>query len=156
MSIKKDHVVNIHYTLKNDTGDTIDSSSGKDPLSFIYGTGAIIRGLETALESKSEGDTFSVSIPPESAYGNRREDMIQTVPITQFDDPSVVEVGAQFQIPEQNLIAVVTACDKENVTLDLNHPLADQTLHFDVEVVSVRAATPEELEQPQEGENNNA
>ena len=56
-----------------------------------------------------------------SAYGNRRDDMIQTVPITQFDDPSVVEVGAQFQDSEQNLIAVVTACDKDNVTLDLNH-----------------------------------
>ena len=146
MSITKDQVVLIHYTLKNDNGDTIDSSQGKEPLGFIYGTGAIIRGLETALESKREGDTFSVSIPPESAYGNRRDDMIQTVPITQFDDPSVVEVGAQFQIPEQNLIAVVTACDKDNVTLDLNHPLADQTLHFDVDVVTVRDASAEELE----------
>ena len=147
MAISKDNVVEIHYTLKNNNGDLIDTSEGKDPLGFIYGSGAIIPGLETALEEKSEGESFSVSIPPEEAYGTRNPEMVQTVPLEQFEDQSTVEVGAQFHIPEQGLFATVMEISDTEAKLDMNHPLVDETLHFDVTVKTVREATKEELEQ---------
>ena len=146
MAIANDTVVLIHYTLKNDAGEVLDSSDGREPLGFIYGKGAIIKGLESALSDKKEGDSFSVSIPPEEAYGRRQDDMVQDVPLTQFEDKDAVKVGVQFQLPEQGLIAEVKAVTEETATLDMNHPLADETLHFDVTVESTREATKEELE----------
>ena len=146
MSITKGKIVDIHYTLKNDNGEILDSSKGQDPLQFQFGTGTIIKGLETELEGKNVGDKFIATVSPENAYGIRSEKHIHKVPITQFDSPEKVQVGARFQVGGQGgTVAEVIAVDAQTVTIDTNHPLADQVLHFDVEVVDLKDASSENL-----------
>lgn len=147
MQIAKNVVVQIHYTLKNDAGDVLDSSQGTDPLAYLQGHGNLISGLESALEGKQAGDQLNVSIAPKDGYGERDESLIQDVPRSAFQGVDKVEVGMQFHADSNHgprLVTVTKVSDK-TVTVDGNHPLADQTLHFDVQIVEVRAATAEEL-----------
>ena len=148
MNITKDKVVSIDYTLTNDKGDVLDSSSGKDPLAYIHGGGGLIVGLEKELEGKVKGDKLIAIIAPEEAYGVFSDEMIQEVPLENFHDPKEVKQGVQFQIEADGHlhIATVTAVGEESATVDMNHPLAGETLHFDVEVMDVRDATKEETE----------
>jgi len=149
MVIANDHVVSIHYTVKLDDGTVVDTSEGKNPLLYLQGRGNIIPGLEKALEGRKQGDSFQVQIAPEDAYGVRHEQMVQTVPKTELpDEGGEVAVGVRFQVetPHGPIILEVTEVQDENVVLDGNHPLAGKTLHFDVEVDSIREATKEELE----------
>lgn len=147
MVIEKDKAVTFHYTLTNENGEILDSSSGRDPLAYIQGSGGIIPGLEKAMEGKTVGDSFSTVVPPEEAYGVYQENMIQDVALEEFQNKDEVKIGAQFQVSagEHIHIATVTEIEDGVVTLDLNHPLADTTLHFDVDIVAIRDATDEEL-----------
>ena len=145
MSIKNDQVVSIHYTLKNDNGDIIDTSEGKRPLDFIYGRGAVIKGLEKVLEDKNVGDSFKASIAPEDAYGFALMENVKTIPRSYFEDSDSVKVGTRFQV-ESGAVAVVTKVNDTSVSLDLNHPLAGQTLNFDISVENLRNATQREIE----------
>jgi len=148
MNIAKDKVVSIDYTLTNDNGDVLDSSSGREPLAYLQGHNNLIPGLEKELEGKVKGDKLVAIIPPEQAYGLRSEEMVQNVPRENFENPDEIKVGAQFQVQMQDQvqIAVVTEVKDDIITVDMNHPLADETLHFDVEVMEVRDASAEELE----------
>lgn len=148
MNITKDKVASIDYTLTNDNGEVLDSSSGREPLPYLHGYGGLIPGLEKELEGKTKGDQFVTIIPPAEAYGIRSDDLLQDLPRKNFQNPEEVKVGAQFQIQmEENMhIATVTKVDEKMVSVDMNHPLADQTLHFDVEITDVRDASKEELE----------
>lgn len=148
MNIEKDKVVSIDYTLTNDNGEVLDSSSGREPLAYLQGYGNLIPGLEKELEGKVQGDKLVAIIDPAEAYGIRTEELVQEVPLQNFENPQDVKLGAQFQVQmgEQVHIATVTAVKDGTITVDMNHPLADETLHFDVEVMEVREATPEELE----------
>ncbi len=148
MNITKDKVVSIDYTLTNDQGEILDSSSGREPLAYIHGIGNLIPGLEKELEGKVQGDKLVAHIQPEEAYGIRSEELVQDVPLSNFQNPEDVKVGAQFQIQngEHVHIATVTKVGESSATVDMNHPLADETLHFDVEIMDVRDATSEELE----------
>jgi len=141
--IGPDTVVSMHYTLTNDAGEVLDSSQGQDPLAYLHGAGNIIPGLENALTGKTQGAKLKASIQAEDAYGVRREELIQAIPREMFAAEDI-EPGMVFQA-EGQLFTVVGVTDAE-VTVDGNHPLADQTLHFDVEIVEVRPATEEELE----------
>lgn len=148
MEIANEKVVQIHYTLTNDAKEVLDTSDGREPLAYLQGRKNIIPGLESALEGKAKGDKLNVSIEPKEAYGEVMAELVQTVPVTQFDSPENVKVGAQFQVQMgQGMgIATIKEVNGDQVTLDMNHPLAGQTLHFAVEVVEVRDATAEELE----------
>jgi FKBP-type peptidyl-prolyl cis-trans isomerase SlyD len=148
MNIAKDKVVSIDYTLTNDNGDVLDSSAGREPLAYLQGHNNLIPGLEKELEGKVKGDKLVAIIPPEQAYGLRSEEMVQNVPRENFENPDEIKVGAQFQVQMQDhvQIAVVTDVKDDIITVDMNHPLADETLHFDVEVMEVREASAEELE----------
>ncbi len=147
MHITDGKVVHIHYTLTDDAGEVLDSSAGGEPLAYLHGAGNIIPGLEDALEGKQAGDRLSVVIPPEQAYGVHNADLVDTVPLSRFPDPSQVQVGVRFRARVGNTLHVATITDVtgDAVTFDLNHPLAGVTLHFDVAVVDVQDATPEEL-----------
>ena len=148
MEISDGKVVSIDYTLKNDGGEVLDTSDGRDPLSYIHGIGALIPGLESELAGKSAGDELNVTIPPENAYGVRHEELVAVVKRSQFDNNENLEVGMQFQVQQDTgtRIFTIKKIEGDEVTLDGNHPLADMTLHFSVKVLEVRDATKEELE----------
>ena len=148
MQIAADAVVLIHYTLKDDDGKVLDSSDGGEPLAYIQGHGNLVPGLEKALEGKKDGDALAVTLSPDEGYGTRNETLVQRVPKRSLQGSGEIRKGMQFraQTEEGLRVFTVTAVVGDMVSLDGNHPLADQTLHFDVEVVSVRAATAEELE----------
>jgi FKBP-type peptidyl-prolyl cis-trans isomerase SlyD len=148
VEITADRVVLIHYTLKDDAGAVIDSSSGADPLAYIQGHGNLVAGLEKALEGKKDGDTVAVSVSPADGYGKYDAALIQRVPKRSLQGSGEIKKGMQFQgqTPDGMRLFTVTAVVGDMITLDGNHPLADKTLHFDVDIVSVREATAEELE----------
>ncbi len=147
MKISKDRVVSIDYTLKDVNGEIIDTSDGRAPLDYVHGSGSIIQGLENALEGKAVGDELTVTIPPEEAYGLRDDSLAQSVDRKIFETEEDLQVGMQFQAPSEQgmMIVTVTEIKDDSVTVDTNHPLAGETLHFDVAVVDVRDATEEEL-----------
>lgn len=147
MQITNNTAVSIHYTLTNDAGDKIDSTDGGEPMVYLHGSGNIITGLEKALYNKNPGDKFSVRVEAADAYGEFSEDMIQTISIEMFDGIKKVEAGMQFHTAVNSGAGIITVLkvDGDDVTIDSNHPLAGQALNFDVEIVSVRLATKEEI-----------
>lgn len=147
MKISDGKAVHIDYTLKNDDGQVLDTSEGREPLGYLQGAGNIIPGLENALAGKETGDTLTVSIPPEEGYGERNDELVMTVDPTNFEDSSQVQLGARFQVQTESgvYLATVVGITDDAVTLDLNHPLAGETLHFDVEITDVKEASEEEV-----------
>jgi len=148
VQVSSDKVVLIHYTLKDDAGEVVDTSGGGDPLAYIQGHGNLVQGLEKALEGKEKGSKVAVSVPPEEGYGKFDPKLIQRVPKRSMQSAGQIKKGMQFQARTEDGMRVftVTALVGDMVTLDGNHPLADKTLHFAVEVVEVRDASAEELE----------
>ena len=147
MQIADNTVVSLDYTLKDDQGVTLDTSSNGEFV-YLHGAQNIIAGLENALTGKTTGDEISVSVSPEEAYGERNDVMVQVVPQDMFEAGQTIEVGMQFhaESPEGDMITVtVTEVEGENVTVDGNHPLAGLNLNFDVKIVDVRPATEEEI-----------
>ncbi|RMD51490.1 MAG: peptidylprolyl isomerase [Ignavibacteria bacterium] len=147
MQVANDKVVSIHYTLTNKDGNVLDTSDGREPLAYIQGKQNIIPGLENALAGKDVGDKINVTIPPEEAYGQRQLELIQEIPRAAFGDIEQLEPGMQFQMQSPNgpVIITVTNVEGDKVVVDGNHPLAGESLTFDVEVMDVRDATEEEL-----------
>ena len=147
MNISKGKVVSIHYALNDAAGEVLESSEGQAPLEYLHGHGNIIAGLEKALDGKAAGDKLKAVIPPEDGYGIRDETQVKELPLSSFQSQDEVAVGAQFQAETSQgpRLATVTKMDDKNVTVDLNHPLADQTLSFEIDIVEVREATEEEL-----------
>ncbi len=147
MTITSDSVVTLHYKVSAEDGTELDSSFGKEPLTVLHGRRFLIEGLEEALEGKDKGESFSVSVEPEKAYGHRVDALVQRVPKSMFEGMEV-EVGMSFrattQQGEQSVVVIETT--DEDVVVDGNHPLAGVPLTFEVEVVDIREATAEELE----------
>ena len=147
MQIAKNAAVSIHYTLKNDAGSVIDSSIGKDPLHYLHGAGNLIIGMEENLEGKKKGENFEAVISPEKGYGVKDETLINVVPRNVFGDITDIQVGMQFnaQNGEQSFMVKVAKVEGDDITIDGNHELAGENLHFSVEVMSVREATADEI-----------
>jgi FKBP-type peptidyl-prolyl cis-trans isomerase SlyD len=147
MTISKNKVVTIDYTLTNPAGEVLDTSKGQGPLPYLHGSGGIIPGLESALEGKKVGDSLQVTVEPDQAYGQRDPAMVQPVARKMFPANANVSVGTKFQAQTQHGPRVVTVVgvNGDEVTIDANHPLAGVTLKFDVRVVGIRDATAEEL-----------
>ena len=147
MQIADKHVVTIHYTVKTQDGDVIDSSDGSEPLAFIQGSKFMIQGLEEALYDKQKGEQFELTVAPDKAYGERQDQLVQEVPANMFEGMDV-EVGMSFRATTDHGEQSVMIIDKddEHVTVDGNHPLAGMTLMFDVTIEDVRDASAEELE----------
>ena len=150
MKIEQNKVVSIHYTLKDEDGKVMDSTRDREEvLAYIQGIGNLVVGLENELEGKEKGYSNSVSIAPNLAFGDYDEKHLQVVPLEGFnsDGDETLQIGMQVQVEsnEGPKIAVVKSIEGEDVTLDLNHPLAGATLNFDVEVMDVRDATKDEI-----------
>lgn len=148
MQVSKDKVAVLDYVLKDDAGTVVDQSQGGE-FAYLHGANNIIKGLEDALEGKTAGESLSVTIPPAEAYGERDENQIQEVGRSMFPPEVEIQVGMQFQAQSpdgQMMVVTVSGVEGETVTVDGNHPMAGQTLHFDVTVVDVRDASAEELD----------
>jgi FKBP-type peptidyl-prolyl cis-trans isomerase SlyD len=146
--IGENMVVSMHYTLTNDQGTVIDKSEEAEPLTYLHGAGNIIPGLENALTGKVAEDELQVTVVPEEAYGEVIQELIQTVDRAAFGGVESLEAGMAFEAqgPDgQARRVVITHVEGDQVTVDGNHPLAGTTLNFDVKIVSVRAATEEEI-----------
>ena len=147
MSITADSVVTIHYTLKDDSGAVIDSSTSGEPLAYLHGRGNIVPGLERELTGRKVGDKVSVRIPPAEGYGEYDKDLVQSVPRRALRGIKDVREGMHLhaQTEQGPRTVTVTRVHGDMVTLDGNHPLAGKNLNFDVQVEEVREATEEEL-----------
>jgi FKBP-type peptidyl-prolyl cis-trans isomerase SlyD len=143
MQITKDKVASIHYTLRDGDGNILDTSSGREPLTYLQGSGNLIPGMEEGLEGKAVGDKFKLKVAPDKGYGVKDTNLVQKVPRSAFGDQKI-EKGMQFQT-SQGQVVTVTETGLESITVDGNHPLAGMELHFDVEVTEVRTATAEEI-----------
>lgn len=148
MQIEDKIVGIIHYTLRNDDGDVIDTSEGEAPLEYIQGMQNLVPGLEAELAGKKVGDSFKVSVQPEQGYGDIDPNLLQELPIAAFEGVDKVETGMEFHAETANgpQIVEVIAVEDGSVTIDGNHPMAGQTLHFEIEIVGMREASEVELE----------
>jgi FKBP-type peptidyl-prolyl cis-trans isomerase SlyD len=141
-------VVTLDYTLKNDEGEVVDSSAGKQPLVYLHGAGNIIEGLEDGLEDLVKGDTFTVSVEPKKGYGPIDKRLISELPKTRFPEDAKIDVGQQFTINGPNgqrQVKVIEVKD-DSAVIDGNHPLAGKTLNFSGTILDLREASAGELQ----------
>jgi FKBP-type peptidyl-prolyl cis-trans isomerase SlyD len=146
--IADDVVVTIDYTLRNTAGQVLDSSKGDEPLSYLHGHQNIVPGLESALTGKKKGDVVKVAVAPEEGYGPRDPAAVRALGRDAFPPEADLRVGVQFvaELEDGEHVAMwVVGVDDEHVHIDMNHPLAGETLHFEVEVVELRQANDNEL-----------
>ena len=130
--------VRVHYTGKLEDGQVFDSSRGGEPLEFTVGAGEVIPGFDEAVRGMQVGETKTVEIRPEDAYGPRRDGLVATIERERAQFPVEPQVGMNLALPLQDgsqLEVVVTEVTDEHVTIDGNHPLAGEKLIFDVELV---------------------
>ena len=148
MIIEKNRVVTIDYELKDDQGEVLDSSSGSEPLVYLHGNQNIIPGLEKHLAGKKAGDSIDCLVPAAEAYGLHDDSLVIKVKKDEFGPGAQIEPGMQFEAQGHDGAQIVTVIGVEGdeVTIDANHPLAGEDLHFAVKVVDVREASAEELE----------
>lgn len=148
MLVTRNKVVRFEYTLTDDNAQVLDRSQEGEPLTYLHGGGAIIPGLEVALEGKRSGDSLNVRVPAADAYGERDDSLVQKVPRDMFEDSDAIKIGTQFHSSDDageiNIVTVIAA-DANSVTVDGNHPLAGVPLNFAVTIIDVREATAEEL-----------
>ena len=147
MPIEKNQVVLFHYSVRDEQGNEVENSRGGKPNAYLHGHGGVIQGLEEALEGREAGDTFSVTVTPEKAYGPRKADAVQRVPVKHLMGAKRWKRGmiAQVQTEQGPRHVVVAKVGLKFADVDTNHPMAGKTLTFDIEVIEVRAADAEEI-----------
>ena len=138
---KNGDTVRVHYTGRLESGEIFDSSEGGEPLEFELGAGQVIAGFDEGVQGMQVGETRTIEIPAEDAYGERVEALVQTIPRQGINLETEPEVGMNLvlQLPDGSQIPVaVTDVTESYITLDANHPLAGQKLIFDVQLVKVK------------------
>ncbi len=145
--IAKGVVVSIAYRLTSE-GVEIEETSADDPLEYLHGAGNIVPGLETALEGRKAGDKFTITLQPIDAYGEYDEEDVEVV--AREDVPDGLEIGMEVLLEDEDgelMEAYVSAINDDSVVLDFNDPLAGKVVTYDVEVLEIREADEEEIEQ---------
>ncbi|RLU07732.1 peptidylprolyl isomerase [Pseudomonas prosekii] len=139
--IRQNTEVTLHFALRLENGDTVDSTFDKAPATFQVGDGNLLPGFEAALFGFKAGDKRTLSIAPEKAFGQPNPQNVQVIPRSQFKDmdlsPGLLVIfndAANTELP-----GIVKEFDDDHVTIDFNHPLAGKTLTFDVEIISVKS-----------------
>lgn len=139
---KSGDTVHLHYTGRLSDGSVFDSSEGREPLAFTLGSGQVIPGFDAGVSGMAEGETKTVEIPSDDAYGPREDGLVLRVPRTSLPPGETIEEGQRLQIGLDDgtvLDVEVVAMDDEAITLDANHPLAGKALTFDLELVRIEA-----------------
>jgi FKBP-type peptidyl-prolyl cis-trans isomerase SlyD len=142
-------VVIMQYTLRGDDGEVLDSSTPDDPMAYLHGADNIVPGLEKALTGKGVGFKGKVTVSPAEGYGERDEDdEPDAIPRTAFPPDMEIEPGMTFMAegPDDEHAPIwIVGIEGDKVLVDSQHPLSGKTLHFEVEVMAIRAATADEL-----------
>jgi FKBP-type peptidyl-prolyl cis-trans isomerase 2 len=134
-------LVSVHYTGKLKNGEVFDSSKDRDPLKFTLGNKELLGGFEEGVVGMKPGETKSVTLNPEQAFGDRREDLVLELPKNEFPQHITPSIGLQLNLSSANganLPVVITDVGDDSVTLDGNHPLAGQTIVFDIELIEIK------------------
>ncbi len=137
---KSGDTVRIHYTGTLADGSTFDSSAGRDPLEFKLGTGQVIAGFDAAVDGMSVGQSKTVEIPADKAYGAHNPEALQSFPRNKIPDNIPLEIGTQLQLQSSQghpMMVTVSEVTDETVILDANHPLAGKDLTFQLELVEI-------------------
>lgn len=147
LDVRRDRVVRFHYEIRDDAGALVESTRGGEPLAVLHGRGNVLNGVEEALTGLTAGARVQVTLPPEQAYGARQEGRTQRVSKKYLRQPARLKPGTVTQLHTEQGPRPVTVIKVGGkvVDVDLNHPQAGRTLTFDLEVVEVREATPEEI-----------
>jgi len=149
VKVTDDNIVSLEYILTLNNGDEVDRSDPGEPLEYLHGRGQIIPGLESALYGMAVGDEKSVSIQPIDGYGESDDENFVLMPLDAIPDDMKLKVGDRLFLrddsSDEDVEATVAELDEESVKFDLNHPLAGETLHFNVKIADLRPATDEEL-----------
>jgi FKBP-type peptidyl-prolyl cis-trans isomerase SlyD len=150
--IESNTFVLLDYTLRDDKGDILDESigDGGEPISYVHGYGMLVPGLEAGLSGMAPGDEKKITVKPEDGYGDRDEELVLEVDKQDFPDPKKIAPGDEFvaESPDGDEVVMrVVELTDEGVIVDANHPLAGQTLHYQVRVREVRQATEDEIAQ---------
>ncbi len=138
--VKHGDTVQVHYHGKLGDGSTFDSSAGRQPLEFEVGSGMVIPGFDTGVTGMVVGEKKSIVIPADQAYGSKMEERIVEFPRSQFPPDLIPEIGIQLTMSGgggQQFQVRIVEIKEEMVTLDANHPLAGEALHFDLELVAI-------------------
>jgi FKBP-type peptidyl-prolyl cis-trans isomerase SlyD len=147
LNIESGAVVGFHYTLRDEAGDELESSRGSKPSVYLHGANNVIRGLESAMAGRTAGDIFTANLDPAEAYGTHNPEKIQRVPKKHLAFKGKLEAGKVVQLNTSDGMKAVTVlkAGRHSADIDANHPLAGQSLSFDIEILEVRPATADEL-----------
>ncbi len=148
MSVSKDKVVQFNYILKNEAGEELETTYDDSPVTYLHGHDNVLAGLEEAMEGKNTGDKFSITLPPEKAYGVIQQNSIKRISKKYLKHAGRFQVGDTVPVQSDDGVHLVTVVKigHSMVDIDTNHPFAGKTLTFDLEIVSERDAEPEEIE----------
>ncbi|HSQ19537.1 MAG TPA: peptidylprolyl isomerase [Blastocatellia bacterium] len=139
-SVKEGDTITLHYRGSLDDGTVFDSSEGREPLSFKVGNGDVIPGFDDGVRGMESGENRQIVIPADQAYGEYYEDLVRVVPKTAFPAHTTPTIGFAFEmeLPSGEPLTVrIIDVEGDDVTLDANHLLAGETLHFDIHLVSI-------------------
>lgn len=147
MKVQNNVHVSMTYTLTNDSGETLDQAGADRPFGFIFGAGQVIPGLEKGIAGMEKGQSAKISVVPSEAYGERNEEMVREIPRMQFPADIELKEGMPFeaQSPQGPMQFRIKEVSEDTVFADFNHPLAGETLHFDLSIVDLREASQAEL-----------
>ena len=140
-------IYTVHYRLKNKVGEVVDTSEGGEPLQFLEGSDNVIEGIQKAVKGRSPGDCLEVTVPPALAYGEHNPELVRKLPRSAFEGVENLQVGMKFQTNtgDEAQVVQVVGIDGNLIRVDANHPLARFTLYFDLEIISAREATDDEV-----------
>lgn len=139
-TIKKGSIVTLHYVAKLEDGQVLESTSGRDPIKFKVGSGEVLKGLDESVIGLKKGDKVEITIPPEKGFGPWRDDLLKKIPRSALKGDSEPKVGMIVELKSElggSIPAIITEVTEKTITIDLNHPLAGQTLKFEVEIIDV-------------------